>query len=75
MAGLRQGELAALRWQDIDWTAGVIRVRRTYTRGQFGDARARTVGIGIVLKHLDRVVVGVSGETGQFNAYGDRLIA
>jgi integrase len=41
MAGLRQGELIALRWQDIDWTAGVIRVRRTYTRGQFGTPKSK----------------------------------
>ena len=41
MAGLRQGELAALRWQDIDWIAGVIRVRRTYTRGQFGTPKTK----------------------------------
>ena len=26
MTGLRQGELLALRWRDIDWTAGKIRV-------------------------------------------------
>jgi integrase len=25
MTGLRQGELLALRWRDIDWTAGKIR--------------------------------------------------
>jgi integrase len=25
MAGLRQGELIALRWRDVDWVAGVIR--------------------------------------------------
>ena len=36
MTGLRQGELAALRWQDVDWVAGVVRVRRNYTRGRFG---------------------------------------
>ena len=33
MTGLRRGELLALRWQDIDWAAGVVRVRRNYTRG------------------------------------------
>jgi site-specific recombinase XerD len=34
MTGLRQGELVALRWRDIDWTAGVVRVRRNYSRRQ-----------------------------------------
>jgi integrase len=41
MSGLRRGELLALRWQDIDWTAGVIRVRRSYTRGEFGTPKSR----------------------------------
>jgi integrase len=36
MTGLRQGELLALRWQDIDWSAGRIRVRRSFVRGEFG---------------------------------------
>jgi integrase len=35
MTGLRQGELIALRWQDVDWVSGVVRVRRSYTRGEF----------------------------------------
>lgn len=29
-AGLRRGELMALRWEDVDLTAGVIRVERSY---------------------------------------------
>jgi integrase len=41
MTGLRRGELLALRWQDIDWTAGVVRVRRNYTRGQFDTPKSR----------------------------------
>jgi integrase len=36
MTGLRQGELLALRWLDIDWLAGRVRVRRNFVRGQFG---------------------------------------
>ncbi|WP_146175355.1 tyrosine-type recombinase/integrase [Paraconexibacter algicola] len=39
--GLRQGELVALRWRDVDWTAGVIRVRRNYTRGNWGTPKSR----------------------------------
>jgi integrase len=40
-AGLRQGELVALRWRDVDWTAGVVRVRRSYTRGRFTLPKSR----------------------------------
>jgi integrase len=41
MTGLRQGELIALRWKDIDWKAGLIRVRRNYTRGRFGTPKTK----------------------------------
>jgi integrase len=40
MSGLRQGELLALRWCDIDWAAQRIRVRRNYVRGQFGTPKS-----------------------------------
>ena len=39
--GLRQGELVALRWRDVDAPAGLIRVRRSYTRGRFGPPKSR----------------------------------
>jgi integrase len=41
MTGLRRGELLALRWEDVDFDAGVIRVRRTYSRGEFGTPKSR----------------------------------
>ena len=33
MTGLRQGELLALKWLDIDWTSGRVRVADNYPRG------------------------------------------
>ena len=41
MTGLRKGELLALRWKDVDWTAGRIRVRQNYVRGQFGTPKSK----------------------------------
>jgi integrase len=41
LTGLRQGELVALRWSDIDWEAARIRVRRNYTREAFGTPKSR----------------------------------
>src|SRR5205807_2275887 len=41
MSGLRQGELLALQWRDIDWTAQRIRVRRNYVRGRFGTPKSQ----------------------------------
>jgi integrase len=32
-AGLRQGELLALRWEDVDLVAGKLRIARSVTRG------------------------------------------
>jgi len=39
--GLRQGELLALRWRDVDMSAGLIRVRRSITRGVLGPPKSR----------------------------------
>jgi integrase len=41
MTGLRQGELVALRWLDIDWPAAKLRVRRTYVRGEFSTPKSQ----------------------------------
>jgi len=41
MTGLRQGELLGLRWHDVDWLAGKLRVRRAYVRGAFGTTKSR----------------------------------
>jgi integrase len=41
MTGLRQGELIALRWQDVDWTAQRIRIRRNHVLGEFDTPKSR----------------------------------
>ena len=41
MTGLRQGELAGLRWRDVDWSARLVRVRRSYSRGQWTTPKSR----------------------------------
>lgn len=49
MTGMRQGELLALMWDDIDWRSGTIRVRRSLYRGTFVDPKSarsiRTIGM------------------------------
>lgn len=39
--GMRQGELIALRWDDLDLGEAVIRVRRSYTGGELGTPKNR----------------------------------
>jgi integrase len=41
MTGMCQGELIALRWQDVDWLARRIRVTRNYVRGEFGTPKSK----------------------------------
>jgi integrase len=44
--GMRQGELIALRWQDVDWTAKRIRVRRNSVRGRVRHTQVQAVLAG-----------------------------
>jgi integrase len=39
--GMRLGEIAALRWGDIDLDEAVVRVRRSYTGGELGTPKNR----------------------------------
>ena len=41
MTGMRQGELLALRWIDVDWTAHRVRVHRNFVRGRFGTPKSK----------------------------------
>jgi integrase len=57
--GLRQGELLALRWEDVDLVAGVLRVRRSVTRGVVTvpkSGKGREVPLG------DEVLVALKAE-------------
>jgi len=69
MTGLRQDELVALRWRDVDWTAGRIRVRQNYVLGEFGTPKSRRSTRSVpmadqVAGELDRLhqVAGDPGE-------------
>jgi integrase len=53
MTGMRQGELLALRWRDIDWTAQRVRVRRSFVRGEFGTPKSKRSSRSVPL--ADRV--------------------
>jgi integrase len=53
MTGMRQGELLALRWRDIDWSARRVRVRRNFVRGEFGTPKSKRSSRSVPL--ADRV--------------------
>jgi integrase len=60
-AGLRHGELCALRIMDVDWVAGRIRVRRNWVLGEDGTPKSRRSSRSVpmtdrVAGELDRLV-------------------
>ncbi len=40
LTGLRQGELLALKWMDVDWLASRVRVADNFTRGKFDSPKS-----------------------------------
>ena len=67
MTGLRQAELRALRWRDIDWLAGRVRVRRTYVREEYGTPKSKRSSRSVPL--ADRVARELERHHGR-SAYG-----
>jgi integrase len=41
MTGLRQGELVALRWRDVDFPSMRVRVRQNFVLGEFGTPKSK----------------------------------
>lgn len=42
LTGMRMSELLALRWQDVDWVAGKVRVAEGFVRGRFDRPKSET---------------------------------
>jgi len=61
--GLRQGELAGLRWRDVDWTARLVRVRRSYSRGQWTTPKSRRASRAVPM--ADRVAAELERHFGR----------
>ena len=67
MTGLRVGELIALRWRDVDWTAARIRVRQNFVLGQFGTPKSKRSTRSVpmadeVAGELDRLFKASTGQ-------------
>jgi len=54
MTGMRQGELLALRWSDVDWNSNQISVRRSIYRGEFVKPKTKNSIRRIVMSPLLR---------------------
>jgi integrase len=76
MTGLRQGELVALRWRDVDWTASRIRVRQNYVLGEFGTPKSRRSTRSVpmadeVAGELDRLSSAAGESSGDALVFAD----
>ncbi len=69
MTGLRQGELIAIRWQDVDWQAGRLRVRRNYVRGEWGTPKSKRSSRAVPM--VDRVARELERHFGESAYQGD----
>jgi integrase len=52
LTGLRMGELLALRWRDVDFSAQTLRVTASYTAGKLGTPKS---GLGRAVPLIDEV--------------------
>jgi integrase len=75
MTGMRQGELLALRWRDVDWDSKRIRVRRNYVRGYWGTPKSRSGERSIGLANRVAVQLKELRQGSRFLADGDLVFA
>jgi integrase len=70
--GMRQGELFALRWCDVDLKEAVVRVRRSRTTGTLGTPKNRERRDVDLISDVVETLARLRGERG--SAYGDSLV-
>jgi integrase len=75
MTGMRQGELLALRWQDVDWAIEKIRVRHNYVRGHWMTPKSRSGERAIPLSARVSDALKRHQERSSFSAAGDLVFA
>jgi len=75
MTGMRQGELLALRWQDVDWVAQRIRVRRNYVRGEYGTPKSKRSSRAVPLADVLGGELDLLHQRSAYNADSDLVFA
>ena len=74
LTGLRMGELLALRWRDVDFSAQSVRVTASYTAGKLGTPKS---GLGRVVPLMDEVagMLARIGERDRWTAPDDLVFS
>lgn len=73
MTGLRQGELLALRWRDVDRSAGVVRVVFSYSRGRLGRPKSRRSQRAVPMAGRVAAVLDLHIQTSRYAGEDDRV--
>jgi integrase len=76
MAGLRHGELCALRWRDVDWIAGRVRVRQNWVLGEYDTPKSRRGARSVPMAdrlagELDRLHTALGGPSEDALVFAD----
>jgi integrase len=75
MTGLRQGELLALRWLDLDARASKVRVRQAFVRGEFKAPKSRRGSRGVPLASELHAALDELRFVSEFTADDDLIFA
>ena len=75
MTGMRQGELFALRWMDVDWMAQRIRVRRNYVRGEYGTPKSKRSSRAVPLADVLGGELDLLHQRSSYNSDSDLVFA
>lgn len=71
--GLRQGELLALRWRDVDWSAERIRVRRSFDRKEDKTPKTKAGKRAVPLPISAAIELERHSQASAFDADDDRV--
>jgi integrase len=75
MTGMRQGELFALRWRDVDWGAQRIRVRRNFVRGEYGTPKSKRSSRSVPLASRVATELELLSQESQWKGDDDLVLA
>lgn len=73
--GLRQGELLALRWRDVDWTAERLRVSHSFDRKHDKAPKSKAGRRSVPLPRSVAVELERHSKTTNYGGAGDRVFA